>query len=327
MPEKLFYKDNHEELQDLFSKNKPFVLFLGAGVNGDFHKMMWADLLKYLLDSSMKILATEEGLNTKEKDELLGMMESTRFSAYHKAMFIKKVLGENYIGYLQSYIYSNCNRHTIKQLLNESNPDNTIFLAEIAKLILNRDNIHAVVTYNYDNFLTETVKLLKQDYDSYPRKIECVDIYRSVQQKSHEGGKFPVYHVHGYIPPPDETIIQEPENVVLSMDEYFNNMIEPFSWQTTTQLYFLNNYNCLFLGASLDDWNMLRALSYSHHFSKATRHFVIFANEDYERGSRVSTFINRARASVYEDVGVKTIYTTTGDFKEIHSILKNLPTN
>lgn len=324
MESKSFFKDNFKELQFLFKKKKPFVLFLGAGINGDFDKMLWNDLLNYLLTNSLNILSLEEGKTSNEKKKIMEIISSPegKFNTYSKAMFIKKVLGENYISYLQSYLYCNCNIDVIKEKIKKrEETKETIFLFEIAELILRNKNIHAVVTYNYDNFLTESIRLLQKNTE---KKIEGVDIYRTIQQSSLGKGKFPIYHVHGFIPPPDGTIIQEPENVVLSIDEYFNNMIEPFSWQTTTQLHFLNNYNCLFLGTSLDDWNMLRALSYSNHFSKATSHFVIYTNEHYNKGASVATFMNRVKASVLEDMGIKTIYTETDNFEEIHQKINHL---
>ena len=230
-------------------------------------------------------------------------------------MFIKKVLGKNYINYLQSLLYSNCNKKVIKDKI-----DKDLFLFTIANLIIRRKNIQAVVTYNYDNFLSETLKILEPDTSM----LKTVDIFGSVQKLKHNNRVLPIYHVHGFIPPPDNPIIYDIENIVLSTDEYFNNMIEPFSWQTTTQLFYLNNYNCLFLGTSLNDWNMLRVLSYSNHFSKASKHFVIFRNEFYRNPIRIANFMNRIKASTFEGIGIKPIYTTTDDYKEIYEKLDKL---
>jgi hypothetical protein len=322
MQEELFFKNNFEELVYLFKEKKPFALFLGAGVNAGFPEMMWDDLLKNLLSNSLNILALEEGLSFSEKkriDEIISSIDGS-FSVYQKAMFIKKVLGDNYIGYLQSHLYSNCNKDVIESRKNEEN----IFLLEIAKLILTKNNIQAVVTYNYDNFLTEAIRVLKDTPGKSYRQLKTVDIFQSIQRLTHQDHTMPIYHVHGFIPPPDGVIIEESGNVVLSIDEYFNNMIEPFSWQTTTQLFYLNNYNCLFLGASLDDWNMLRALSYSNHFSKACKHFVIFNNKYFNEGTRVSTFMNRVKASIFEDIGIKPIFTDTNNYKEINEKINQL---
>jgi hypothetical protein len=316
----LFFKDNFEELKYLFSK-KPFVLFIGAGVNIGFNEQLsWDGLLNYLVERAWNILRIEEGLHINEKDKIDKLLKD--FSPYQKAMFIKKILGNNYIGFLQSHLYSNCNKQVIREEIIHSK---TQYLIEIAKFIIKNENIHAVVTYNYDNFLSETIKLLLDtEKQKEPRKIETVDIYQTIQHLAHDNTTLPIYHVHGFIPPPDKILVEKSENVVLATDEYFNNMIEPFSWQTTTQLFYLNNYNCLFLGTSLDDWNMLRALAYSNHFSKAVQHFVLFTSNHSGEGKEVSTFMNRIKASVFEDIGIKPVYTDTADFEELNKLLIKL---
>ncbi len=68
MNENLFFKDNLNELKDLLKNNKPFVLFLGAGINADFSHLMWNDLLNGLMESTLAILVLEEGLSADEKE-------------------------------------------------------------------------------------------------------------------------------------------------------------------------------------------------------------------------------------------------------------------
>jgi hypothetical protein len=318
----LFFKDNFDELKYLLTDNKPFALFLGAGINANFSHMMWKDLLNGLMKSAISILALEEGFSAKEKElvKTLFSEKENKFSIYHKATLIKKVLGQNYFSYLQSYLYSNCNKEKIAQKIDQED----IFLVEIARFILRNRNIHSVVTYNYDNFLSETLKILIAKNNPEYRQIKTNDIYRTIQQLSYDEDTLPIYHVHGFIPPSDSIIIEEAENIVLTVDEYFSNMIEPFSWQTNTQLFYLNNFNCLFLGVSLNDWNMMRALSYSGRYSKASNHFALFVNDSFDQGKKISTFMNRVRASIFEDLGIKPIYTETNDYKELSKIIKNL---
>ena len=324
MNESTFFKDNFDELMHLFAEEKPFVLFLGAGINCSFENMGWDDLLNYLMQCALSILSLEENLSTDEKNNISEILKNPqKFSVYQKATLIKKVLGENYIGYLQSYLYSNCNTERIAAKLD--NPDN--FLIEIAKLILRQKNIHAVVTYNYDNYLTTAINLLKNKKKDEYRDIDTIDIFRTIQQLAHKRHKLPIFHVHGFIPPPNQVIHEEAENLVLAMDEYFHNMIESFSWQTTTQLFYLNNYNCLFLGTSLDDWNMLRALAYSGSFSKAVQHYVLFRNEYYKKGAKVSMFMNRIKSTMLNDLGIKPIFTDTDNYDELAQIIIKLQQN
>ena len=317
-------KNNFEELLDIFNEKKPVALFLGAGINSCFPKMRWSDLTNNLLKNAISILAHEEGLTKKEKEIVSDYLVdgNKKLSVYLQATLIKKVLGENYLSYLQNHLYSNCNTETIHSRMGDD--DN--YLIEVARLILSKRNIKAAITYNYDNYLAEAISLLQKMKGNFNSKIKlnAKDIFRSKQDFAQDETTFPIYHVHGFIPPPDRVLMEDAENVVLSLDEYFSNMIEPFSWQTTTQLFYLNNFNCLFLGISLDDWNMLRALAYSKRYSKAVKHFILFRNESYKKGPKIFTFLNRVKASIYEEVGINLIFTETDSYKELYQKIKQL---
>jgi hypothetical protein len=332
MKKELFFKDNKDELKYLFChKKKQFVLFLGSGVNGAYPNLSWNSMLENLLKTALSILCVAENLNSSNKEEVINILQenkSSTFNTYYKASIIKKVLGNQYISFLQNHLYSNCNRRVIQNSIKENNWHTNILL-EVAELILKCDNIKAVVTYNYDNFLSISLNLLNQygNQRYYRKDIEPVDLYQTILEQSLDDKKFPIYHVHGFIPPPDQPQISEAENIVLAYDEYFNNIMESFSWQTTTQLHFLNNYNILFIGASLDDWNMLRALSVSKKYSDAVNRFAIFRNEYFDKNPHQATFLNRLKASVLEDVGIKSVYTETmdqNDFSEITKLITEL---
>lgn len=320
----LYYKDNSDELTKLFAnKEKPFVLFLGAGVNGYYKNLGWNALLTSLLEKTISLITVSENGNKEQKKDVLDFLDNeceSGFNSYMKASIIKKVLGNQYISFLQDHLYANCNKKMIEKSLD---PEKNILIA-IAKLILNNDNIKAVVTYNYDNFLSTAIKLLAESKGDNFREIAPIDIYRSIQMLSPDKHSFPIYHVHGFIPPPDQAQISQAENVVLAYDEYFNNIMEPYSWQTTTQLHFLNNYNVLFIGASLDDWNMLKALSFSKKYSVAVRHFAIFNNKFYKEGTNRAMFINRLKSSALEEVGIHSIFTKTSDYSEIVKLINQL---
>jgi len=317
-----FFKSNQDELEfDFIYDKKPFVLFLGAGVNCSLSKNLdWTAMLNSLLETAISMLAVSEDINTSEKDEILkflnGKDSGSSFNSYSKAAIIKRVLGNEYISLLQSYLYSNCNKKKISEAI--INNSDIHLLITVAKLILKCDNIKAVVTYNYDNFLGVAIRLLQeQEKDIYFPK-NPIDIYRTIQKLSPSDNDFPIYHVHGFIPPAHLPEIAGAENVVLAYDEYFSNMMESFSWQTSTQLYYLNNYNVLFLGASLNDWNMLRALSNSKRYSNAVNRYAVFkyefmAKQDEQKVSippnSKEIFLNRLKASFLDDVGIKSVFT------------------
>ncbi|GAG23837.1 unnamed protein product [marine sediment metagenome] len=188
------------------------------------------------------------------------------------------------------------------------------FLFNVAELCQN-DSIKAVVTYNYDEFLSILIN------SNSIRKAE--DVFHFQQQKSVAHDKLLIYHVHGFIPGPQSIIKQNPENIVLAYDEYFQNMLEPFSWQTTTQLHFLMNYTCLFLGTSLNDINMLRILSYAKKYSRASNHYVIFKEENAKNNETISSALNLIHSSVLEEVGIQKII--AGDeYYHIYEMVKKI---
>lgn len=166
-------------------------------------------------------------------------------------------------------------------------------LFEIARLILLCDNIKAIVTYNYDNFLTQAINIIQNDPALYFNKKELdvyysrlsrlrfnnkaidkcsrklaididklivEDIYGDNYSKSLNSDIIPIYHVHGYIPSPREIQRIEDDSIVLSMDEYYNNLRDVYCWQTDTQMHFLSHYTCIFMGSSMSDMTIQRML-------------------------------------------------------------------
>lgn len=256
----------HESLD-----HKPLVLFLGAGVNGGDNETQytkcfsWKNLLKSALNFAMNDYQIKSDISKELRDKIqLNLLNNdSEFNTYQKATIIKNILGDNYIPILQDAIYSTFNEELQKDSICSylSPLEETrryTYMHLIADLCCRTNKVIAVVTYNYDNFLSWTINTMKENLI----KQDCKGAFNVIESgiASHISD-IPVYHVHGFIPPPNKVFETCHSNIVLSYDEYFQNMLKAGSWQTTTQLHFLSNFTCLFLGASLTDWNMLRMIS------------------------------------------------------------------
>ena len=97
---------------------------------------------------------------------------------------------------------------------------------------------------------------------------------------------------------------------MLALDDYFHIMMNPFSWQTTTQLSFLSSATCLFLGTSLEDINMLRMLYFSRSNAGVRSVYALMAEEGWTTHSGVKLvdeFAVRGRVELLLDAGVKPV--------------------
>ncbi len=116
--------------------------------------------------------------------------------------------------------------------------------------------IRAVVNFNLDAVL-RTYAAAR--YDAYLfRTIERAD-------KAQRIGRIPIYHMHGLLKfgrhhRDDDT---HELRSVFTEGEYFDVFNQPHSVFNYTFLYLLREYNCVFIGLSMNDENIRRLLHYS----------------------------------------------------------------
>jgi hypothetical protein len=243
-------------------KQRPFMLYLGAGVNEGI-SYRWKDLLGNLFEYA--VLNYSVGRNMPRDTQISltkYLTEDKNCDVYFKASIIKRLLGREYLPLLQKVIYQRSGNidDFVASFSGKGAAKRSSTLWKIAELCAS-GHVAAVITTNYDVFLSNLI-----NHIAGRNGTSAVDIYETrppLYERIAPGGKthFPVYHVHGFIPSPDSLINLKPENVVLSQDEYFNAMLQPHSWQTTVQAYYFMNFPCLFIGCSMTDWNVLRLVA------------------------------------------------------------------
>lgn len=279
--------DNYlESLKKDLKDKKQMVLFLGAGVNfSENKKMLWKDILSQFLDRAIPLLdMTEEETNYIKRAfyqdseySSLQLKGTIEFSTEMKVSIVKSLLGNAYIPILQEILYSQCNHEELEKACNNyinnctstSTPFYTLF--SIAEMIIRNENIKAVVTYNYDNFLSDAIQLLQAKgselfKDKNTVRIDAkefcpIDMYSGWDDKPFVNSSFPIYHIHGYIQPPDVLKPNPRNKVVMSLDEFYEHAEDTNAWHKAVQLNYLTHYTCLYLGASLSDMTMQRVLN------------------------------------------------------------------
>ncbi len=237
----------------------------------------------------------------------------SHFPVEIQVSIIKTLLGDSYIPFLQDYLYSQCNKDKIRYFfkdyelknLNASKHDNLYSLYVVARMVLLNPQIEAVISYNYDNFLSYAIWWLLYNYDLFfteeeigfllhrynvcdairlKEKIPAVDIGNANLDKEEIPNEaVRIYHVHGYIPSVDEQQYAKSPSIVLSIDEFFALINDSSSWNYTAQLNSIMTTNCLFIGSSLTDLSTKRMLNMASAQPIKTNKYVLDAYTPMDR--------------------------------------------
>lgn len=302
------YKYQFDLLRQEISRQKPIILYLGAGVNcSPSCNMSWPSLLNHLEWAS--------GINEYERLQL------TEFDNELKTAIIKRRLGVGYIHAIQEFLYSRCNRTVLWEAYEhyktwkatncreglDKVPFYSLFV--LADVVVNCNCVKAVVTQNYDGFLSYAINLLQQDKSPDSRKVP-VDVYDGTNLIFTKKEAINIYHVHGFIPAPDEVIPNEKVNhIVLSQDETHDMLRNVFSWQTGTQIHFFTHYTVLLLGLSLKDMTTLRLISFVNANHKTDNIFYFTACSNSKQQFEIK---NNLSHEYYNGLGINVIYNSQG---------------
>ena len=352
---------NYHLLQKDIKEGKQIVLFVGAGINFcQKHRMLWSDVMRHLFKHALTSIACNKDIN---KDDLAQLKElfgidnnalldkesinsylelheyvQDEYPSILQAYIVKKILGQRYISIIQEFLYNNCSaellrdafktNHSIKSKEKKNEIDYPCLFA-IARLILLCPNIKAVVTYNYDNFLTQAIKILQESPGTYFNRkdkllfnkrtnngsLEVVDVYGDNYNSVIRSKTFPIYHVHGYIPSPTEIQNIDETSIVLSLDEFYDNVRNVYSWQTDTQMHLLSHYTCVFIGSSISDITIQRMLYYAQHYGNNENIYYFRAHQEQqleESHKSIHKLLDEIKNDFYNDYGLTTIYVEEG---------------
>ncbi len=361
------------KLRKTFEEGEKFVLFVGAGQNGGQNvRLLWNDLIRNSCKISFRQLFQQiglgfedsrailramgvEGSEAKNDEKLVNYLHS-HFPVEIQVSIIKALMKNHYIPTLQSQLYSQCNHEVIKKafslyspikdfpdapegfrhLSSESDSSGkelyTLFV--IARMILLNPQIESVITYNFDNFIRQAVKVLLTNPENFftdeeieflhsryaandgkkmrlADKVKIVDMYGDVGslQTTRDYDVFPVYHVHGYIPDPNEEEISEDRDIVLALEDFVEQQTGGLSWQDAVQIKAFHDSNILFIGCSMTDLTMKRMINYAHTQGYNNKIFILGAdpsdqNIDTQRRMRA---LEKLRVWYFDTLGASCI--------------------
>jgi len=367
------YKLGIRNLERDILDNKQIALFLGAGVNySQGVHLLWDELLSPILKSALYRVSMDYSFSHKQLDELLDLFEikplkdfdnepqyhnlrRTAISEYNptiKAMLVKAILGKQYISAFREQIYSQCNKTILRDAFesdyvlnaNEEYKKNGAFytLYTIARLILLNPNVKAVVTYNYDNFLTNVIDIMqdnpekffcKRDIDSdktrltleKKKRLKVKDIYGLSQPNYLDSDTMIVYHPHGYIPAPHENINLDKCCIIMSQDEYCENTSKVYSWDNDTQVHLLSHYTCIFIGSSISELTTQRMIHYArNNGNRNSLYYLSATNKNNWSDSPLSSEANESlsvlKSKYYEISGLLPVICPQGFAELFHNV-------
>lgn len=318
-------------------------------------------------DSSKKDNTGENNTKQEDTEKIITDYIRSNFPVEIQVSIIKDLLKDHYVPLLQHHLYNECNYDVIKKAFSLYSPlsrfknppfdfehydkadgkvhtqdDKELFtLFVIARLILLNRRIESVITYNFDNFIRQAVKILLSSPTDFFQPEEIEYIKRRFQGKSHSKDQtntgttsladlvhvidvhdntlydapyvkthtFPVYHVHGYIPDPaEEEIVDNPE-IVLALEDFIHQQTDGLSWQDAVQIKAFRDSNIIFIGCSMTDLTMKRMINYAHAHGCKNKIFILSASKPYKKpeSSRRINALNELRAWYYESLGAKFI--------------------
>lgn len=167
---------------------------------------------------------------------------------------------------------------------------NTMFA--VSFLLSHESGIRKAMTYNYDPLVQEHMidlyGLDKSAIYTHPGmwNAETVRLCDDARE---------LFHVHGFVAGErhekrnEQTAFpSESGPLVLSEDSYYHiEREEAYNWSSSIQSYFLNKYNCMFVGFSAEDYNFRRILRQmgENDSQKTRQHYLILTIDDWIRNT------------------------------------------
>ena len=266
------------------------VLFAGAGVSASAKLPDWQSLLKNLL-------ADSDFFSPNDFDSVF---KSADCSNLVTARYIEKALNADkkvIVDKIRQILYPNDCHHESQ------------LISSICDLIIGQQNLRSVITYNYDTLIEDCLKA---------KGKSCFSVYKNSRDESNS---FPVYHVHGIVFRNNES--GQPEDIVLTEDDYHQVYSEVFDWSNVEQLHALTRCTCFFIGLSLNDPNLRRLLEIAQRgSSKSVRHFVFLERKSAYKDKNKIEKDFQTREDMLADLGLSVIwYNGNDNHKELPELL------
>ena len=291
------------------------VLFLGAGTSLDAKIATWDILISELFVTLINHQLDKHGikLDEKQKDRIVKeIIKQNGNSPLLQTRFIRQGIEEEFEDEVRKILYKGATYTS--DLLNS--------IAQLCVPIRGKMGIRAIINYNFDDLVEKNLEKLNLNYSS---------IYREgVMPNSYELG---IFHVHGFLPQTQDGFDNLAKSLLVFSEEgYHKLMLDPYNWANITQLNYLMNNTCIFIGLSMTDPNLRRLLDIAAQkdIDEKCKHYVIMKRFTIEKKEEenVTSFeaINEElQESFYRELGVNIIW--INEFDEIPQILKKIKRN
>lgn len=299
-------------------ENDNIVLFLGAGASNEAKIATWHTLISELFVALIDKQLIANHIQIEKKD---------------KKKIVKEVINQNGNSpLLQTRFlrngFENDFEELVREILYKNAVESSDLLEEIGQLCIpNRGKlgVRAIINYNFDDLVEKNLKRLRVKYHSIYGEGMIPD-----------ADELGIYHVHGFLP-------QEKENyenltkslLVFSEEGYHKLMLEPYNWANISQLNYMINNTCLFIGLSMTDPNMRRLLEIAAQKRTENdgdcQHYAIMRRFRMKESAEVDSIKSFERVnetlqeSFFKELGVNVIW--IDDFSDIPIILKQIKGN
>lgn len=214
------------------SENNKLIVFVGSGVSQNVEGMpSWSSLVKAMADA----IHYSKCDNCKHRDD--GCKKECRIrEEYSNDEFLK----------IPQYVY-NQNPKLYNQILKEQIQDTTVD-APLSKAIFNINPSH-IITTNYDTLIESSTSELRKQYQIIVRDKDLLDTTRN---------KY-IIKMHGDLHDISTIVLKEQDYLNYSQDRV---LIELFIKSLLT------NHTVLFLGYSLNDYNIKQIVSWLNYMRR-----------------------------------------------------------
>lgn len=296
-------------------ENDNIVLFLGAGASRDAKIATWDNLISELfvalIDRQLKTNHIQ--IENKNKQKLSkAIIKQNGSSPLLQTRFLRNGFEDDFEELVREILYKNA-------------VDSSALLEEIGQLCVpNRGKlgIRAIINYNFDDLIEKTLKRLRVKHQSIFSEGVIPDT-----------GELGIYHVHGFLPQEKKAYGNLTKSLLVFSEEgYHKLMLEPYNWANISQLNYMINNTCVFIGLSMTDPNMRRLLEIAAQKrmsdGETCKHYAImrrFAIENSNEDKSIKSFerVNEAlQESFFKELGINIIW--CDEYNEIPNILKNI---
>lgn len=290
-------------------KGDDLVFFLGAGISIDAGVPSWIDLVAQLYGKLIDKIAPDVMKGATPAGRQSGLETLLRLqnnSPLMNARTLRRGLKNEFNGMLQHTLYKSASWKKSDQI-NE--------LASLCDPPRGRVGVQAVITYNFDDLLEQSLSALK---------VNHVSIYSDNARATAQS--LPIYHVHGFIPHSVE--IPTGQTLIFSEEGYHSAYNNPYTWSNIVQIGHLTQHTCVFVGISMTDPNLRRLLEVSSSAEESSPRHVAFMRradlsgegvESPQVGEAVLAIHHEAWETTLKEFGVQILW--FNEFSEIPGFL------